>query len=162
MTGETLPEKDLPTTRALHRSFADILILIGGELDPSHFVLMGDGEERILGISKKIAMVMRETGYLSAGRIARIDAEQLNSMDLMQFKSQLKGNCLLVTRAADLLFPTITKILSIMDEYYGDFAVILSDEGCDVGSVVPLCSLALARRFKYIIDISQYTEQDYR
>ena len=63
LTGETLPEKDLPTTRALHRSFADILILIGGELDPSHFVLMGDGEERILGISKKIAMVMRETGY---------------------------------------------------------------------------------------------------
>lgn len=105
------------------------MILIGGELDPSHFVLMGDGEERILGISKKIAMVMRETGYLSAGRIARIDAEQLNSMDLMQFKSQLKGNCLLVTRAADLLFPTITKIFSIMDEYYGDFAVILSDEG---------------------------------
>ncbi len=161
LTGETLPEKDLPTTRALHRSFADILILIGGELDPSHFVLMGDGEERILGISKKIAMVMRETGYLSAGRIARIDAEQLNSMDLMQFKSQLKGNCLLVTRAADLLFPTITKIFSIMDEYYGDFAVILSDEGATLDQLFRFVP-ALARRFKYIIDISQYTEQDYR
>ena len=161
LTGETLPEKDLPTTRALHRSFADILILIGGELDPSHFVLMGDGEERILGISKKIAMVMRETGYLSAGRIARIDAEQLNSMDLMQFKSQLKGNCLVVTRAADLLFPTITKIFSIMDEYYGDFAVILSDEGATLDQLFRFVP-ALARRFKYIIDISQYTEQDYR
>ena len=161
LTGETLPEKDLPTTRALHRSFADILILIGGELDPSHFVLMGDGEERILGISKKIAMVMRETGYLSAGRIARIDAEELNSMDLMQFKSQLKGNCLLVTRAADLLFPTITKIFSIMDEYYGDFAVILSDEGATLDQLFRFVP-ALARRFKYIIDISQYTEQDYR
>lgn len=137
------------------------MILIGGELDPSHFVLMGDGEERILGISKKIAMVMRETGYLSAGRIARIDAEQLNSMDLMQFKSQLKGNCLLVTRAADLLFPTITKIFSIMDEYYGDFAVILSDEGATLDQLFRFVP-ALARRFKYIIDISQYTEQDYR
>ncbi|MCI5641497.1 MAG: hypothetical protein MR316_11045, partial [Lachnospiraceae bacterium] len=160
-TGEVLPEKDLPTTRALHRSFADILILIGGELDPSHFVLMGDGEERILGISKKIATVMRETGYLSAGRIARIGAEQLNQMDIMQFKQQLKGNCLLVTRAADLLFPTITKIFSIMDEYYGDFAVILSDEGATLDQLFRFVP-ALARRFKYIIDISQYTEQDYR
>lgn len=160
-TGEILPEKDLPTTRALHRSFADILILIGGELDPSHFVLMGDGDERILGISKKISVVMRETGYLSSGRIARIDAETLNKMDLMQFKPQLKGNCLLVTRAADLLFPTITKIFSIMDEYYGDFAVILSDEGATLDQLFRFVP-ALSRRFKYIIDISQYTEQDYR
>ncbi|MCH5266875.1 MAG: hypothetical protein J1E62_00915 [Lachnospiraceae bacterium] len=160
-TGEILLDKDLPTTRALHRSFADILILIGGELDPSHFVLMGDGDERILGISKKIATVMRETGYLSTGRIARIDAEQLNQMDLVQFKSQLKGNCLLVTRAADLLFPAITKIFSIMDEYYGDFAVILSDEGATLDQLFRFVP-ALARRFKYIIDISQYTEQDYR
>ena len=160
-TGEILLEKDLPTTRALHRSFADILILIGGELDPSHFVLMGDGDERILGISKKIATVMRETGYLSTGRIARIDAEQLNQMDLVQFKSQLKGNCLLVTRAADLLFPAITRIFSIMDEYYGDFAVILSDEGATLDQLFRFVP-ALARRFKYIIDISQYTEQDYR
>lgn len=160
-TGEILPEKDLPTTRALHRSFADILILIGGELDPSHFVLMGDGDERILGISKKISVVMRETGYLSSGRIARIDADTLNKMDLMQFKPQLKGNCLLVTRAADLLFPTITKIFSIMDEYYGDFAVILSDEGATLDQLFRFVP-ALSRRFKYIIDISQYTEQDYR
>lgn len=51
---------------------------------------MGDGEERILGISKKIAMVMRETGYLSAGRIARIDAEQLNCMDLSSLSHSSK------------------------------------------------------------------------
>lgn len=159
-TGETLPEKDLPTTRALHRSFSDILILIGGELDPSHFVLMGDGTERIVGISKKIAVVMRESGFLSSGRIAHIDAVQLNQMDLIKFKTQLKGNCLLITHAAELLFPTITKVFSIMDEYYGDFAVILSDEGATLDQLFRFVP-ALARRFKYIIDISQYTEQDY-
>ena len=63
--------------------------------------------------------------------------------------------------AADLLFPTITKIFSIMDEYYGDFAVILSDEGATLDQLFRFVP-ALARRFKYIIDISQYTEQDYR
>lgn len=160
-TGEVLAEKDLPTTRALHRSFADILILIGGEMDPSHFVLMGDGKERILGIAKKIAVVMRETGYLSSGRIAHIGAEQLNQMELSRFKKQLKGNCLLITNAAELLFPTITKVFSIMDEFYGDFTVILSDEGATLDQLFRFVP-ALARRFKYIIDISQYTEQDYQ
>lgn len=160
-TGEVLPEKDLPTTRALHRSFADILILIGGEMDPSHFVLIGDGKARILGIAKKIAVVMRETGYLSSGRIAHIAAEQLNVMELSQFKKQLKGNCLLITNAAELLFPTITKVFSIMDEFYGDFTVILSDEGATLDQLFRFVP-ALARRFKYVIDISQYTEQDYK
>ena len=41
---------DLPTTRALHRSFKDILKLISGELDPSHFVLMGQGDDKIVGV----------------------------------------------------------------------------------------------------------------
>lgn len=160
-TGEVLPEKDLPTTRALHRSFDDVLILIGGEMDPSHFVLIGDGKERILGISKRIAVVMRETGYLSSGRIAHIAAEQLNVMDLSQFKRQLKGNCLLITNAAELLFPTITRVFSIMDEFYGDFTVILSDEGATLDQLFRFVP-ALARRFKYVIDITQYTEKDYK
>lgn len=160
-TGEVLPDKDLPTTRALHRSFDDVLILIGGEMDPSHFVLIGDGKERILGISKRIAVVMRETGYLSSGRIAHIAAEQLNVMDLSQFKRQLKGNCLLITNAAELLFPTITRVFSIMDEFYGDFTVILSDEGATLDQLFRFVP-ALARRFKYVIDITQYTEKDYR
>lgn len=160
-TGEVLPEKDLPTTRALHRSFDDVLILIGGEMDPSHFVLIGDGKDRILGISKKIAVVMRETGYLSSGRIAHITAEQLNVMDLSQFKKQLKGNCLLITHAAELLFPTITRVFAIMDEFYGDFTVILSDEGATLDQLFRFVP-ALARRFKYVIDITQYTEKDYK
>lgn len=160
-TGEVLPDKDLPTTRALHRSFDDVLILIGGEMDPSHFVLIGDGKDRILGISKRIAVVMRETGYLSSGRIAHIAAEQLNAMDLSQFKKQLKGNCLLITNAAELLFPTITRVFSIMDEFYGDFTVILSDEGATLDQLFRFVP-ALARRFKYVIDITQYTEKDYK
>ena len=120
----------------------------------------GVGSGKTMLASNLIKVLQIETDKLT-GNVGKIDAEQLNSMDLMQFKSQLKGNCLLVTRAADLLFPTITKIFSIMDEYYGDFAVILSDEGATLDQLFRFVP-ALARRFKYIIDISQYTEQDYR
>lgn len=151
---------ELPTTRALQQSFGDVLRLIGGELDPSHFVLLGDGEDRILGVSKQIVRVMKESGYLSIGRIAKTKAEALNQMDFISFRNQLRGNCLLVENAADLLFPTITKIFSIMDEYHGDFVVILADEGTTLDQLFRFVP-ALARRFKYVIDISKYTEKDY-
>lgn len=152
--------EELPTTRALQQSFKNVLRLIAGELDPSHFVLMGDGSERIVGVSKQIVRVMKETGYLSKGRIAKISAEQLNRMDLISFRSQLKGNCLLIEEAADLLFPTITKIFSIMEEYYGDFVVILADEGTTLDQLFRFVPV-LAKKFKYIIDISKYTVNDY-
>ena len=151
---------DLPTTRALHRSFKDILKLISGELDPSHFVLMGQGDDKIVGVSKQIVRVLKESGFLSVGRIAKISSEQLNKMDLVQFQSQLKGNCLLINGAADLLFPTISKVFSIMEEYHGDFVVILADEGATLDQLFRFVP-ALAKKFKYIIDISEYTKEDY-
>ena len=152
--------EDLPTTRALQQSFQDVLKLIEGELDPSHFVLMGDGTERIVGVSKKIVHVMKASNYLSRGRIAKIRASQLNKMDLINFRKELRGNCLLIEEASDLLFPTITKIFSIMEEYAGDFVVILSDEGTTLDQLFRFVPV-LAKRFKYIIDITKYTEKDY-
>ena len=152
--------EDLPTTRALQQSFQDVLRLIEGELDPSHFVLMGEGTERIVGVSKKIVHVMKVSGYLSVGRIAKIRAGQLNKMDLISFRKELRGNCLLIEEASDLLFPTITKIFSIMEEYYGDFVVILSDEGTTLDQLFRFVPV-LAKRFKYIIDITKYAKKDY-
>ena len=153
--------EELPTTRALQQSFQNVLKLIAGELDPSHFVLMGDGTDRIVGVSKQIVKVMKETGYLSQGRIAKIHARQLNKMDLISFRSQLKGNCLLVEGASDLLFPTITRLFSIMEEYFGDFVVILVDEGTTLDQLFRFVP-ALAKKFKYIIDISKYMPEDYQ
>lgn len=151
---------ELPTTRALQQSFKDVLTLIKGELDPSHFVLMGDGSERIVGVTKQIVRVMKESGYLSHGRIAKIHAAQLNKMDLIGFRNQLKGNCLLIEEAADLLFPTITKLFSIMEEYHGDIVIVLADEGTTLDQLFRFVP-ALAKKFKYIIDISRYTSRDY-
>lgn len=156
---ESLSEDDLPTTKALHTSFEDILTLIGGEQDPSHFVFVGDTSNLLIGLSKKIVKVMKETGYMSIGRIAKISAKKLNQMDLSGFKGQLKGNCLLIDEAAELMVPTIASVFEIMDEFYGDFVVILADDGNTLDQLFKFAP-ALARRFKYIIDISGYTEED--
>ncbi len=153
-------KNDLPTTRALHKNFKDVLLLISYEPDPSHFVLVGEGSDKIIGITKKIVKVMRDAGYMSRGRIARISAKQLNNMRLPEFKDQLKGNCLLVDEAAELMVPTIAKLFEIMDEYYGDFVVILADRGKTLDQLFQFAPV-LSKKFKYVIDISEYSEVDY-
>ena len=151
---------DLPTTRALHRSFDDICTLIRAEKDPSHFVFIGDDTDVIVGLSKKIAKIMKETGYLESGRIARIRASALNNMNLDEHKQELKGNCLLIEKAAELLIPTIANLFVIMEEYYGDFVVMLADEGKTMDQLFRYAH-KMAKKFKYVIDITSYSEKDY-
>lgn len=155
-----LEEKDLPTTKALHHSFDDMLTLIAGEREPKHFVLIGTGEERILGITKKIVRVMHQKQFMSTCQIARIHSEKLNEMDLLKVCGQIRGNCLLIDDAASLTFPTITKIFAVMDAFHGDFTVVLADEGNTLDELFKVAP-ALARRFEYVIDITQYGEEDY-
>ena len=159
MAEYSTPEEELPTTRALHKTFKDVLTLINAEKDPSHFVLIGEDTERIVAVSKKIVKVLKQNGFLSKGRIGCIKAKQLNQMDFDKCKEQLKRSCLLVDDAADLFFPTITKIFELMDEFYGDFIVILADEGNTLDQMFRFAP-ALAKKFKYVIDISRYTAED--
>ena len=154
-------EDELPTTRALHHSFNDILTLIAGELEPKHFVLMGEGEDKIIGITKKIVRVNYEKGFLSTNQIAKISSSQLNQMDLLRVCNQIKGNCLLIDNASELAFSTITKIFAVMDAFRGDFIVVLADDGNTLDELFRVAP-ALARRFEYVIDIGQYSEEDYQ
>ena len=156
---EVLQDKDLPTTRALHHSLDDMLTLIAGELEPKHFVLMGKGDEIRLGVTKKVVRIQHRKKFLSTTQIARIDAEKLNNMDLLAVASQIKGSCLLIDNAAQLSFPTITSLFTLMDEYKGDFMVVLADEGNTLDEMFRVAP-ALARRFEYVIDISQYSEEE--
>ena len=156
-----LEEDELPTTRALHHSFNDILTLIAGELEPKHFVLMGEGEDKIIGITKKIVRVNYEKGFLSTNQIAKISSSQLNQMDLLRVCNQIKGNCLLIDNASELAFSTITKIFAVMDAFRGDFIVVLADDGTTLDELFRVAP-ALARRFEYVIDIGQYSEEDYQ
>ena len=65
MDDYSTPEDELPTTRALHKTFKDVLTLINGEKDPSHFVLIGEDTDKIIAVSKKIVKVLKANGFLS-------------------------------------------------------------------------------------------------
>ena len=44
-------------------------------------------------------------------------------------------------------------------EFYGDFIVILADEGNTLDQMFRFAP-ALAKKFKYVIDINRYTAED--
>ncbi|MCR5201758.1 MAG: hypothetical protein K6D02_01505 [Lachnospiraceae bacterium] len=155
-----LREGELPTSKAIHKGIGDILTLIRGELEPTNYVLAGTGDERILGISKKIVRIMNQKGFLSSTRIALIKAEQLNNIDLNTAKEQLKGGCLLISDASKLMFSKTQEIINIMDEFAGDFCVILSDDGDTLDSLFKVTP-ALSSRFQYVIDVTQYGPAEY-
>jgi hypothetical protein len=67
----------------------------------------------------------------------------------------------LIDEAAGLSFPTITKIFAVMDAFRGDFTVVLADDGDTLDELFRVAP-ALARRFEYVIDVSQYSEEDYQ
>ncbi len=160
-TNGTLPESALPTTKALHKRIQDMLTLINGEPEATHYVLVGEGDERVLGVTKKIIRIMNNKSFVSTTNIAQISAKQLNKLDLDQFKTQLKGGCLLVMEASQLVFSTITALFALMDELDGDFVVVLSDEGNTLDMLFKIAP-ELARRFQYIIDVSKYEPEDYK
>ncbi|MCR5623630.1 MAG: hypothetical protein K6G11_00120, partial [Lachnospiraceae bacterium] len=66
----------------------------------------------------------------------------------------------LVTGASRLMFTTINEIFKLMDEYEGDFVVVLSDEGDALDKFFRITP-ALAKRFQYVIDITKYGPDEY-
>ena len=53
----------------------------------------------------------------------------------------------------------LISILRVKDEFYGDFIVILADEGNTLDQMFRFAP-ALAKKFKYVIDINRYTAED--
>lgn len=145
--------KELETSTVILQSLKEALCTLENRQEPSHFILVGNEPEQIINASKQITKLMKKTGYLSQGKIAKITAERLNEIDFVSFQSQLKGNCLLIETTENLLAKTINHVFLVMKEYHGDFAVILSIDEKTLEKLFCL-NPELKQKFDYIIDIS--------
>lgn len=149
------------TTMALRLSFQDILTMIGADPEPTHFVLIAKDAETTLGVTKQIVKTINTKGYINASQIARITADKLNRMDLNANAGKLRGGCLLVENASNLSIPTVGSLIQMMDEFGPEVVVALADEGDTLEALFER-ALALNRRFKYVIDITNYAMEDYQ
>lgn len=150
------------TTMALRLSFQDILTMIGADPEPTHFVLITGNlnPDTTLGVTKQIIKTINGKGYINASQIARITAEKLNMINLDANAGKLRGGCLLVENASALSIPTVGAMIKMIEEFGPELVVILADEG-ETLEMLFARALPLNRRFKYVIDITNYTEVDY-
>lgn len=148
------------TTMAIHKSFQDILKLVEGDPEICHFVLIGANPDITIGVTKKIVKVIGDKGQIHASKIARITAEKLNQMDLSANVETLRHSCLLVEDASALSIPSVSSLVELMNTLKEELVVILADEGKTLEDLFAR-AYALNRRFKYVIDVTNYTEKDY-
>ncbi len=148
------------TTMAIHKTFQDILKLVEADPEQCHFVLIGANPDTTIGVTKKIAKVIGDKGQIHASQIARITGDKLNQMDLIANAGMLRQSCLLVEQASALSIQSVTSLVKLMDDFGNETVVVLADEGETLEDLFSK-AYALNRRFKYVIDITDYTPEDY-
>ena len=62
----------------------------------THFALIGSDEALLITISKKIAKEVKALNILESSNIAKISADRLNKINLLEKMPKLSGNCILI------------------------------------------------------------------
>ncbi len=105
----------------------EFLVSLAQSDDKVQVVIAGEEDRLILAVVKKITKRLKDSDYLSGGKIARIHAEKLNKVDLKAKANELVGGCMLIEEAAKLEAGTIKTLKWFMEEHAGKCIVILTD-----------------------------------
>ncbi len=97
------------------------------EGEPVRMLFTGEAGTGKTTLAKAFTLFLYETGMLGSSRIAKIDAQKLNTIDLSSKKDTLRDCCLVIEHAAKLQAATIESLLELCDSLWGNIAVILEE-----------------------------------
>ena len=92
-----------------------------------HFIIAGDPKTGKTTLARKLARVMNKIGAIKQAKYAKTTGSEINKMNLEEKKERLRGACLIIEQAGDMYLPTIRSLKKIMEDYEGNFVVILED-----------------------------------
>lgn len=97
---------------------------------PANIAMAASEPTYYLTVVKKITKVLQNRGYMNVPniRIAKINAETLNSLDIMEQIDELKGTCVMIEAASKMNSQTINGIIKMLDVYSGKVAIVLVDD----------------------------------
>jgi len=79
-------------------------------------------------LAKKIVKMLYRFQILSATRVAIVDADKLNKMDLAEKQESLLDCCLIIERAGEMTEETVQKLLALNAAFAGRSIVFLEDD----------------------------------
>jgi len=124
--------QDEESSEQVQRGLEDIL------MDESNNVLMligGSGASDKTGLAKKLAIFLNITGRLKSQKLAKINAEKLNLVDIFTKKDLIKDCCLLIEDASLLTESTLERVLELSNQLPGALPVIFEEDNARISKL---------------------------
>lgn len=110
-------------------------------------------------LAKDITVFLNKSGRLKSSKIAKINAERLNSINVETKKETLRDCCLVVEEASLLKRNTIESILELSKQLQGNMAIIFEENKNNINQLFEECP-KLMGLFKNRIHLPQYTSEE--
>jgi tRNA A37 threonylcarbamoyladenosine biosynthesis protein TsaE len=110
-------------------------------------------------LAKDIALFLYKSGRLKSPKVAKINADKLNSVDILAKKDTLRDCCLLVENASELKRQTIDSLLELSLQLRGDLAIIFEEDKKNMNKLFRECP-KLMDLLKNRIHLPQYSTED--
>jgi hypothetical protein len=110
-------------------------------------------------LAKDLTIFFNKTGKLKSTKVAKIQADKMNGVDVMSKKGTLKDCCLIIENTSELKRSTIDKLLELIRYYHGDIIVILEENKININKLSREYP-KLMDLFKNRIHLPAYTPDD--
>lgn len=116
----------------------------------SHFLITADNIEDATAFSKSLAKALLKIGRIKSSKLAKINGNKLNRMDLVSKQNKLVDTTVVIEEANEMYVPTVKNVIELIEIMAQKVVVVL--EGTDYDIDILLTENCILRDyFKYMI-----------
>lgn len=113
-------------------------LICSNKINNTNIIITGDKGQNglIMLFAKRMTKVLYNLELVKSNKVALINADKINGMELSKKKNRLMDCCIIIENAGTLNKNAVTDILSLCDEAKGSIAVILEDIKADMNQML--------------------------
>ncbi|MBH1941900.1 hypothetical protein I5677_13435 [Mobilitalea sibirica] len=149
----------LPVKAIKKQLVKSIEIILDQQTKTTLMIITGAAGSGKTTLAKDISVFLNRIGKLKSPKVAKISADSLNKIDLMQKKDALRDCCVVIEQASELKKPAIDKLLELIEYLDGEIAVVFEENKKNMNKLFRECP-KLMDLFKNRIHLPSYTKED--
>ncbi|ROR31946.1 hypothetical protein EDD66_101567 [Mobilisporobacter senegalensis] len=120
-----------------------------------HLIITGLDRCGKTSLAKKLLTAFFKMGYIKTAKIAKIESNKLNQLNLEEKYEKLLGRCLIVENAGSLSYASLEQLICLMNQFGEEIIVILEDKIEEMNQLI-LDNPELLKLIHQRIDIPEY------